>query len=685
MLATSAHSKIRTLDVGRMSVAIGDFKAPAGAVVTVNGRIAGGLQETLDVLVDSKAPRVASLVPNGLRAAGDGVLTLDLRIPARAPKTIAIAGFYQFLNSSVQFPLRAIHVDNIRGGMEFSEVGLRSGKLAARLLGGDAEIEAIPDATQAGAVRVEAHGMLTEAGLAQVFGPELSPLVHGQAPWQAHLLPQRDGSRLFIETDLKDLEMRLPAPLAKEQGEPLLLQIRTSVAGNDSQVLDLQMAERVSGKLVFQRAAAGWAFTHGRIGIGEKVTQLPLQSGLQLSVHLPALNTDDWWPLLRQNLSGSSDNGWLDRVSRVNAEIESLEAFGRGFGRLSLDIGNTAGNWQGNVRGDAVAGQLAITRPLPTGLPLVVGNVAAPGRPVIHLMLENLILPPPRDVGAELALDPRSLPSLHVQSQSLLVADKDLGALEFSALPATHGWKIASLKLTRPESSLTASGLWEIDSRNQQTTQIDATLTSTDLGKLLETLGYTEEVVGGKLKLQSNWSWPGAPTAFRVARTDGDLTLSLSNGRIPKISPGAGRLLGALDLGSVTRYLTLDFSNVFGKGLTFDSIKGRVAVEKGNAYTRDLAIRTPGADIGMSGRIGLAAHDLDLELGVTPHLMEELAITGGLLGGPVVGAAVAVLHKLIQKPFEKSTRIRYTVKGGWDGPAVTRHGPPPSAPADEGQ
>jgi len=678
LLATSAHSKIRSLEVGRMVVAVEDFKAPDGALVTVNGRIAGGLQETLDVLAESKTPRFVSLVPAGLRAAGNGVLTLDLRIPARAPKTFTLGGFYRFQNSSVELPLRSIRVDNIQGGMEFNQAGLRSGTLRARLLGGDAVLEAAPDATQVDAVRLEAHGTLTQAGLAQVFGPELSPLIRGQAPWQARLLSQGNGSGLFIEADLRDLELRLPAPLAKAQGKPLLLQVRTSATGNDSQVLDLQMEERVTGKLAFQRVTTGWQFTRGRIGIGEKVTQLPPQPGLQLSARLPALNADDWWPLLRQNLSGSGDSGWLDRVSRVNAEIESLDAFGRGFGRLSLDMGHAAGNWQGRMQGDAVAGQLAITRPVTTGLPLVVGNVVAPGRPVIHLTLENLILPPARASGADLALDPRTLPSLHVQSQSFMVADKALGALEFSALPATYGWKIASLKLTRPESSLTASGQWEIDSRSQQSTQIDATLTSTDLGKLLETLGYAEEVVGGKLKLQSNWSWSGAPTAFRVARTDGNLTFSLANGRIPKISPGAGRLLGALDLGSLTRYLTLDFSNIFGKGLTFDSIKGRVAVEKGNAYTRDLAIRTPGADIGLSGRIGLAARDLDLELGVTPHLMEELAITGGLLGGPVVGAAVAVLHKLVQKPFEESTRSKYTVKGGWDGPAVTRVGPPPS-------
>ena len=275
--------------------------------------------------------------------------------------------------------------------------------------------------------------------------------------------------------------------------------------------------------------------------------------------------------------------------------------------------------------------------------------------------------------------DPRALPPLHIRSQSFTFAGVPLGELEFSALPATQGWKIASLKLTRPESRLTASGLWEIDSRAQHTSRVDASLTSSDFGRLLETLGYPGEVVGGKLTLQSNWSWLGAPGAFQLSKTDGDLTLALNKGRIPKVSPGAGRLLGALDLRSITRYLSLDFSNVFSKGLTFDRMSAKVAVQQGNAYTRDLAIRTPGADLEIAGRIGLAARDLDLDIGVTPQLMEELALTGGLIGGPVVGAAVVVLHNLIKKPFEESTRIKYTVKGGWTDPVVTRLVPPAAA------
>ena len=85
-----------------------------------------------------------------------------------------------------------------------------------------------------------------------------------------------------------------------------------------------------------------------------------------------------------------------------------------------------------------------------------------------------------------------------------------------------------------------------------------------------------------------------------MAKTDGDLTFTLHKGRIPKVSPGAGRLLGALDLRSITRYLSLDFSNVFSKGLTFDRMQANVSVQQGNAYTRDLTIRTPGADLAIA-------------------------------------------------------------------------------------
>lgn len=677
MLITSSHARIRGLEVGRTAVAIDEFKPPGGVVITVQARVNGALQETLGVLADSKTPLFTSWVPQGTRAEGQGTLTLDLRIPAQAPKTTAITGMYRFQNNNIEFPFHSVRAEKIQGSMEFNEAGVQVGKLNTRLLGGEAVIEALPGPTPKVAGRIQARGKIAHSGLVQLLGPTLTPYLHGHVPWQLELQPQsaRTSARLHLESDLSPLEIRLPAPFAKAQDEALRLVVSTFLDDSRTRIVDLQAGSRAQGKLAFQRETAGWKFTRGRIGIGETVTQLPAQAGLHLSARMPAFNADQWSPILRANLSDRTDGSALRVVSRVNAEAEAVEAFGRKLGRLNLELSQQDGNWRGRLHGDSASGQVAISRPSTTGLPLAVPDIAAPGRATIHLTLEKLVLPAATTSTDEAPVDPRLLPPLHIQSQSFIFSGLNLGELEFSALPATQGWKITRLNLMRPESKLTASGRWEIDSRAQHTSHIDASLTSSDLGRLFEALGYPGEMIGGGLSMQSNWSWSGAPAAFQLAKTDGDLNFTLVKGRVPKISPGAGRLLGALDLRSITRYLSLDFSNVFSKGLSFDRMKAKVVVEQGNAYTRDLHIRTPGADLEISGRIGLAARDLDLDIGVTPQLMEELALTGGLIGGPVVGAAVVVLHNLIRKPFEESTRIKYMVKGGWNNPAVTRLAP----------
>jgi uncharacterized protein (TIGR02099 family) len=679
MLITATRGQVRGLRLGRVTVAIEDFKAPDGAVVTVSGRAAGSLNATLAVLADSRSPRFAAWLLPGLQATGDGVLALELRIPTHRPPDTTLAGDYRFLGSSLEVPFRSIRADALHGALGFSEAGLQSGRLSARLLGGEAALEVTPEPD--GGARLAARGTIAHSGLVQAFGSGMASRLSGEVPWQGQVRLRRDGNDWSLESDLRDLELRLPAPLAKARGEPLTLALRTVPGSNaDGPVVALQAAERVAGRLAFRRAEGGWTLTRGRIGIGEPVSQLPAQDGLQLGVRLPALNADHWWSLLRPGIGDGADHGWLDLINHVSAEVEALEVFGRPFGRLSVDLGKWPGSWHGRLEGEAVAGQVVLA-----GSPAAAAPApGAPTRPGVYLTLERLTLPPARPGGDELDVDPRTLPVVAIKSGTFSAAGIALGALEFNAEPVHQGWRIAALKLNQPASALSATGLWEVDRQGQQSTRLEATLVSSDFSQLLDSFGYSGEMVGGKLNIDSRWSWPGAPGAFRLARLDGDLTLSLTEGRLPKISPGAGRLLGTLDLRALTRYLSFDFSNVFGKGLAFDNIKGRLEVEDGNAYTRDLTIHSPGADIELNGRIGLATRDLDLEMGVTPRVMSELAITGGLLGGPAVGAAVAVIHTLIKKPFEKSTRINYTVKGAWSDPAATRLGGP-ALPAEAEQ
>jgi len=666
MLIAGRSGRIGALRVGRTTVAIADFKAPDGPMVQVASRMTGPLADSLKVLADSKSPAFSPWLVPGLEASGDGVLALAINLPLRTLKP-AIDGYYRLVDNALTLPFRDLRAEALRGAIEFTEAGLRGGTVQGRFLGGDSGVEFKPGA--AGGVRAEAHGLVTQDGLTKVFGPAVTQLVRGQVPWTAQVDLDALPASLSAQADLRDLELRLPAPLAKAHGEPLMLLLRPIEGGSGTWLLDLEAGGRATGRLAFVRRDGRWQFDRGQIGLAERVTSLPARDGLTLSARLASLNVDRWWQFLRADLDTGSGSGWREVIRHVSAEVDALEAFGRPFGQLRVDLDHDAGRWQGRMQGEAIAGTAMLTEP-----DCRAGQrcTRSQERPVISLNLARLALPPAPVRDEPQRVDPYSLPTLAVKSAAFAMDGRNYGALDFRAVPATRGWRIETLQLTQPYASFKLTGLWEADDAGGQMTTVDVSLQASDSGRLLADLGYSNEVVGGKLLLTSRAAWPGAPAEFALATLDGRVNISFSDGRLPQVSPGAGRLLGVLDLGSLVRYLSFDFSQVFGKGLTFDSMRGSLQVAAGSARTDGFRIRTPAAEIDLTGRIGLVDRDLDLEMGVTPRLLEELAVTGGLIGGPAVGAAVALLHNLVKKPLEKGTRIGYTVTGSWQLPVVKR-------------
>jgi uncharacterized protein YhdP len=114
----------------------------------------------------------------------------------------------------------------------------------------------------------------------------------------------------------------------------------------------------------------------------------------------------------------------------------------------------------------------------------------------------------------------------------------------------------------------------------------------------------------------------------------------------------------------------LDFSDFFRSGMSFDSIEGRFELRVGDAWTSDLQVRGPSADIAVSGRTGLSARDYDQELQVTPKVGGVLPVVGALAGGPVGAAAGLVAQGVLRSPLDQMARARYRVTGTWDKPRI---------------
>jgi uncharacterized protein YhdP len=158
------------------------------------------------------------------------------------------------------------------------------------------------------------------------------------------------------------------------------------------------------------------------------------------------------------------------------------------------------------------------------------------------------------------------------------------------------------------------------------------------------------------------------------ARLAGRVKLSVEKGQLMTVDPGAGRVLGLLSVAALPRRLTLDFRDLTDKGFAFDTIKGDFEFRDGNAYTSNLVLKGPAAEIGIVGRTGFKARDYDQTAKVTGHFGGPLAAAGALAAGPAVGAALLLFSTVFKEPLSGIARGYYRITGTWEQPKVERIG-----------
>jgi len=121
---------------------------------------------------------------------------------------------------------------------------------------------------------------------------------------------------------------------------------------------------------------------------------------------------------------------------------------------------------------------------------------------------------------------------------------------------------------------------------------------------------------------------------------------------------------------ALPRRLSLDFSDVFISGFGYDQIVGDFRLVNGNAYTCNLTLIGPAADVGIVGRAGLLSRDYDQVAIVSTNVSNTLPVAGFFLGGPQIAAALLVFAQVFRKPLKDMGQVFYSVEGSWDDPGI---------------
>jgi hypothetical protein len=261
----------------------------------------------------------------------------------------------------------------------------------------------------------------------------------------------------------------------------------------------------------------------------------------------------------------------------------------------------------------------------------------------------------------------------------------ELGTLEVVLVPVPEGLRLDLARLSGPIHTLQASGGWYEDPDRGQFGEILGEVTSSDVALTLEALGYLPGIEARRGRLEAELRWQGPPGMGALASLDGWARLSMENGALREVRPGAGRVFGLLSLSALPRRFFLDFRDVFGRGLRFDRLGGDFVLVEGDAFTGNLELRGPAVTATVIGRTGLVTRDYDQRVIVDPAVGASLRVAGTLAGGVGVGAALLVVTELFRGPLARVGRQEFRLTGSWDAPQVqtpeeiTNEGEPPDA------
>ncbi len=252
-----------------------------------------------------------------------------------------------------------------------------------------------------------------------------------------------------------------------------------------------------------------------------------------------------------------------------------------------------------------------------------------------------------------------------------------MGAVDLQTLPTENGLSVEKIIFTKPGLLISGKGNWSNESNVEKST-FDIDLQADEMEIMLDTFDYKQTPVKkGETTLALQVSWPGSPMDYALEKLSGTLDMQISKGQLLDVNPSAGRLFGLFSLQTLSRRLTLDFSDIFGKGLAFDAIEGSFDIDNGNAYTNDLTMRGPSANVAISGRTGLSEQDYDQVVTVTPQFSDNLPVAGVLLGpvGIGLGAVFYLAGQMfdsVHDSIDKLLQFQYTITGSWHQPVIEK-------------
>jgi uncharacterized protein (TIGR02099 family) len=603
---------------------------------------------------------------SGLSATGPVQADVALFLPIKAAERRVVTVQANFDGVTLRHRQQPIELTDIAGDLWVRNREIEAPSLTGRALGGRWQASVATTVLGNGNLRtrVNATGSLQGAALAPIARMPSNAGLAGATQWRGSLDVERNADprqpargTVELSSDLRGLASALPAPFGKAAEASRPLAVSASFDGRAGPRIRGSLGRDVHAVLKWRSGTGAAPVERGLVVFGgAPADALPEDPGLWLKGRVESASLTRLLDLKWDGPRGRPIQEWL---GGADLAVDRFEAVGYEFSDVSgrLRPGNRA--WEVTVTSNAVAGRLVVPFSFPGEVPMVLDlerlrfGARAPG------------------LGERPDPDPRKLPAIHVNVGDFVFDGRHFGRVEAELSRGTAGITLNRFTMTERAFSAEGHGSWLVRGDAPEC-RLEFELETKDVKGFMTAMRLGSGVEAEKGRVSAQLGWDGPPEASALGRLSGRLELSAANGQLTAVEPGAGRMFSLMSLTHLPRRLALDFNDLTGEGLAFDTLRGTFRLTDGDAYTDNVTLRGSAAEIGLAGHANLRDRTYDQTAVVTGQLGASLGVAGALAGGPAVGAALLLFSQIFKESLNGVTRGYYRITGSWDDPQVRR-------------
>jgi uncharacterized protein (TIGR02099 family) len=644
----------------------------------LKGELDSSVKDGLKILQETPLPTAE--IFKGWR--GEGALkgSLDLDLPFDHELTPKVIIDFVANGARLQLANPALDVTNIRGAFRYDTTrGLSAPDIKAQVLGSQAHGKAFAEGNSSDPkTRLVAEGKVALTQLTQWLGVGNRPLpASGDIPYRLSLTLANNASEIVVASNLQGVAIDLPAPFGKDA--------QSAHDGFFSMTLDgperrYEATYQGLADAVIAAPLNRLNEARGEVVLGDGTANLPAGQGIRVRGTLERLVLDEWQATIekyvmpeknsteRPGEGAAASGSMLSMLAGGQLSVGRFEGLAQTVDNLSAQFEPQGNAWTLMLDSSVIAGKVRLPDDRKTPITLALTHLDFPSHAAPAGGAKPVESPDPlADV------DPHVLPAMDVSIDTLSLGGEPVGAQRLKIRPTAAGVRFSDLNLYLKGLKVEGAMDWE-GLPGATRTRYSGRLSGDNVADVLLAWKLASSVTSRAFRLDANVNWPGSPAWAGLNRLSGTLDASLRDGQLRQVegSASALRVFGLLNFEAIRRRLRLDFSDIFGRGLSYDTISGLLDAQNGVFLTRKpIVMDGPSTDMQLQGTLDLAHDQVDARLQVGLPLTNSLPIAALIVGAPAIGGALFIVDRLIGDRVTRMASVNYHIHGPWQNPQIT--------------